>query len=366
MTNLILVPIEPLEERYTGQWYKYLPSRFKQAGFNVKVIDGIALQETIKVGTFLDINSTVHYKMSQLMEIAKLFDVGAVKDGTVFFFSDIEFWGLESVRLMAQMNGVKVKIGGFLHAASHTRGDAFSVANNYQKHTEIGWVKAVDYVFCGTEYAKRSFLECHDLEHEHEVVEKFVVSGNPLFHESYLNVCGTEKQKLVLLTNRFDAEKNVGETLQLFTLLKLRNPDWRFCILTGRQKFTSNCESSLELALELQEQGVLEIHAGLTKEQYHGFLHSAAIMVSNSPEENFGYCVVEAALYGCAPLLYDSGKTFADSSHRELVRGDAQLLFSSTDEAIQKAEYLMRVHKDVQHIARPYLSSADIIADSLK
>ena len=73
MKQLIVVPIEPLTERYSEQWYRKFPEAFNAEGYNVVTIDGQPLLENeIKVGAFLDINSTVHYKMSQLQTIAKL------------------------------------------------------------------------------------------------------------------------------------------------------------------------------------------------------------------------------------------------------------------------------------------------------
>jgi hypothetical protein len=365
--KLIYLPIESLAERYTQQWYDYFPKVFSSNFSEVLVVDGEPLQDTIKVGTFLDINSTCHYKFTQLAKLAKMFDAGQIEEGTVIFFGDIEFWGLESVRLMSQMNNVTVKIAAFLHAASHTRGDAFSVANDYQKHTEIGWVKAVDIVFCGTEYAKYSFLECHHLQEDQKTINKFRVVGNPLFEEAYEQIV-SKKEKLVVLTNRFDSEKGIVATMQLFYDLKQIHPTWKFAILTGRSKFTSNCKSSLSQALAMEKSGILSIHFGLTKHEYHTWLSRASIMVSHSPEENFGYCIVEADLYGCAPLVYDTASLFPRSSHRELVQGDKKQLFRTNGEAIDKAELLMnRVvgGKYVNTIHKPYLDSAKHLSTQL-
>src|SRR5271154_5940689 len=160
MTTIYLVPIEPLTERYSESWYRNMPIAFEKAGFNVVVIDGEPLpNDEIKVGTFLDISSTCHYKSTQLQAISKLFHNKKVENGSVFFFADIEFWGIEQVRLLADMNNVQVFLTGFLHAASYTIGDAFEIAAPYQQFTEIGWVAALDKVFVGSEYHKDAFYE---------------------------------------------------------------------------------------------------------------------------------------------------------------------------------------------------------------
>ena len=70
MQTLYYICIEPLEERYTKQWYDNFPVEFRKNGFNVVVIDGKPLSNVVSVGTFLDINSTIAYKNSQMMQIA--------------------------------------------------------------------------------------------------------------------------------------------------------------------------------------------------------------------------------------------------------------------------------------------------------
>lgn len=301
--DLIVVPIESLEERYTAQWYKNFPPAFAEH-FNVTVIDGKPLQETIKVGTFLDINSTVHYKMSQLQQIAALFDSGKIKQDTRFFFGDIEFWGLESVRLMADMNKIRIKVVGFLHAASYTVGDAFAIAAPYQRYTEIGWIAACDTVFVGSSYHKEAVIE-RRLEPIGAgfLKERIEVSGNPMFAEDYPEFPNLPKKQQVVLTNRFDQEKDPNLTLDLFKRAKEAHPDWTFVVATGRKTFTSNEPSLIALARQLEAEGVIEIRAGLTKYEYHKLLAESLVMVSHSPEENFGYCIAEACHYNCQPLL---------------------------------------------------------------
>ena len=95
MKKIFYVPIEPLEERYSKDWYKWFPEVFKVCGYEVEIIDGILLTNTIEKGSFLDMNSTFAYKASQLVAISKLFHENKVKEGDVFFIADIEFPGIE-------------------------------------------------------------------------------------------------------------------------------------------------------------------------------------------------------------------------------------------------------------------------------
>ncbi len=303
--QLVLIPLESLFERYTESWYRNLPPLFTKHGFDVTVIDGVTLEDEVKVGTFLDINSTTHYKFTQLQKISKMFHQQQIKSGCIFFFSDTEFWGLESVRLLAQMNGVKIFITSFLHAASYTKEDAFSVAHYYQRYTEVGWIACSDIVFVGSQYHKQQVIKERLRPYGAKNLENTLcVSKNPLFLSDYPRANNpnllANKQRKMLLTNRFDSEKRPNETLEMFNILKRRYLDWKFVVTTGRSTFRGT--EDLRYAKSLEDSGVIEIKAGLTKDQYHQELEEAAIVVTHSIEENYGYCIAEALIHKCHVL----------------------------------------------------------------
>lgn len=311
MTKLWIVPIEPLEERYTGEWFRLLPGLFAKHFDEVEQIEGVATTDHVEVGTFLDINSTVHYKSTQMMKISQLFQSKQIKPGDVFFISDIEFWGIEALRMLSQMNKVPIKIYGFLHAASYTKEDAFAVAAPYQKFTEVGWLAACDGVFVGSHYHKRAFvLRRLDIvqgnaEYD-ELFDKLIVTGNPLFNEAYKyltqGALRTPRKNRILITNRFDSEKRPNESLEIALEVKRARPDTEIVVTTGRPNFTSNDPDLVKMARKLEAQGLIKIASGLTKEQYHEYLATSKVMLTNSIEENFGYCIAEAIIHGCQPV----------------------------------------------------------------
>lgn len=335
MNTIYIVPIEPLEERYTGEWYRFLPSEFMSEGWNVVQIDGTPTTDAIETGSFLDINSTIHYKAGQMQKISELFRKKQIKEGDVFFISDLEFWGIESLRMLSQINGVPIKIYGFLHAASYTKEDAFAVAADYQKYTEIGWLKAVDGVFVGTHYHKRAVWERRiipivgDTFEGARIAEKIHVVGNPLFMTAY-DPYPTQKRNKIVITNRFDSEKRPDQSLLVARLVKEKMPDVEVVVTTSRPTFRSNKQWLVDLARMYEREGWLTIKAGLTKQQYHDELRDAKVMISNSIEENFGYCIAEAILFGVSPILCRG------LSHDEMVQNDQRYLFTDIDEAVEK------------------------------
>lgn len=338
--QLILVPIEPLTERYTEQWYRLLPEFFMQsAAFEqVVVVDGTPLlADDIKVGAFLDIQSTIHYKATQMQALSAMFFNNEVSTKARIFFFDLEFWGIESVRLMADMSGLpSVELYGFLHAASHTVGDAFSVAARYQQYTEVGWALAMTKVFVGSEYAKQAFVarRLYPMR-EQLAADNIVVTKNPVFPQEYKVYPDVIRENKILLTNRFDAEKSPEKTLRLFSFLKAKFPEWEFVVTTGRKEFRGS--ASIQYAKELAERGVLTIKSGLTKDQYHRELQSAKFVVSHSQEESYGYCIAEAILYGCTPFLVNC------ASHPEFMNTEEareKCIFQTTDTLEHQAHKL--------------------------
>lgn len=361
MSKLFYIPIEPLDERYTEQWYRNFPKAFERIGFTVKIIDGIALKDFVDVGTFLDINSTVHYKSAQMQTISALFCRGEVTDGDVFFIGDTEFWGVEVLRLLADMNNVKIKIFSFLHAASYTKEDAFEIAAPYQKYTELGWIASMDAVFVGSDYHKNAVVDRRikplaDPADIDELTNKLIVTGNPLFIDEYHRFPGVMKKNKIIISNRFDIEKRPNISLQFAYIAKKRHPDWEIVVTTSRPSFKSNKDWLVTLAKEMERDGIITIKTGLTKEEYHYELVTSRIMLSNSIEENFGYCIAEALVYDTYPLLPNS------LSHPELVDGDMQYLFDSDDEILEKMEFLMNKRHSTQHLLDRYVGVENTIA----
>lgn len=324
---LVYVPIEPLAERYSVEWYYGLRDAFAEAGYAVATLDGEALEDTIKVGTFLDINSTTHYKWTQLQQISKMFHQGLVADGTVFWFSDLEFWGLESVRLMAQMNKVNIKIAGFYHAASHTIEDAFSIAAPYQKYTEVGWLAACDLVCVGSHYHKQAIIERRltPLHAEH-LGHRIVVTQNPIFTE-HLTEINQEKKRQIILCNRFDKEKRPNESLRSIAEILTKYPEWSAVVTTGRATLSGTDVDAVDYAhaLALVYGDRFQIRAGLTKAQYHAAMAESMLMFSHSIEESYGICIAEALYYGTVPVL-SAGLSHVEFPYRELFTSQENLM----------------------------------------
>jgi len=248
---------------------------------------------------------------------------------------------------MADMNNVKVKIFAYLHAASYVEEDAFEIAKDYQRFTEIGWVASCDKVFVATEHHKKIFtdrrLSLVPEQDRQRYQDKIVVTGNPVFTNAYKHTNAIKKNK-ILLTNRFDYEKRPNETLEIFKTLKEKHPSWEFVVTSGHKKLKSNKQWLLDKAYEYQDQGIITIKDNLTKDQYHKELEEAKVVVSNNTvQETFGICVIEALVYNAAAVCPNC------LSHPEIV--PEGMLFDTKEQQIKAIENYMENPVD----CKPYV-----------
>jgi glycosyltransferase involved in cell wall biosynthesis len=345
------IPIEPLEERYTEQWYRWFPEALKKRKVDFTVIDGEPLNKKIECGTFLDINSTLHYKAEQLKKISKLFFEKKVKSGDVFFVADLEFWGIESIRYLSVLNNIPVEIYGFMHAASYTKEDFMSKCESFGQYFENGWVRVCDKVFVGSNYHKTVIDNQRSTPYA-----RIVVTGNPYKVSEVKQQVGKFKKKnKVILTNRPDYEKRPNLTLDVFRILHERYPSWEFVVTTSRDAWGKGWLR--ELALDAQNKGVLTIKEGLTKAEYLTELAESKVMTGNSIEENFGYCILEACVFDTIPIVENN------YSHPELLENDERCLFTDINDQISKIENAMIKPFEVSSYANKYEKSLDKILD---
>lgn len=331
---IYILPIEPLEERYSEQWYRWFPDRLKELGFNENldfmVVDGEPLNETVEVGTFLDVNSTLHYKSTQLQFIAELFHQKRVKDGDVFFVADVEFWGIEAIRYLAKVQNIKIRMCGFCHAGSYTREDFFAPCADFAHHYETAWGSIFDVIFVGSQYHKDRLVSQRGIPSE-----KISVSGNPYRLDAGARILRQEikdtqwshlkRKKQFVLTNRPDEEKRPFQSLYALLQLKEKHPDVSIVLTTSRETWGKQGSPLRTFALMCQNKKLLAIREGISKEEYFEILSESVAMVSNSIEENYGYCIHEALLFRCFPICR------RDFSHPELVPS-SDFLFNSPKE----------------------------------
>lgn len=340
MKRLFMLPLEPLVERYTGQWYDWLPETFAKA-FDVHVIDGQPLTNRIETGAFLDINSSAHWKAVQLAAVARLFHKGEVKNGDCFWVSDIEFWGLESIRYLARTQDINVKIFGFLHAGSYTRGDFMEQMSDLGRLAEPLWIATCDRVYVGSRYHKRAVARRRlDAAQRAGLADRIVATGNPWRTDEARGGCSPlqERDIDVLFPHRPDSEKGIERFLEVLAAMPLREQPWNVSFTTGRSEYRStNAIGAAKVVISMAaEFDHINLHVGLVRDDFYKLLSRAKVVVSTATEENFGYAMVEAMAMGAYPLMPGC------ASYPELVQGDSRFLY---DERQSASEVALRIDR---------------------
>lgn len=275
------LPIEPYEERYTEQWYRWFADAYKELGVDAVRINGFSLTNTIESGSVLDAYGTNVWKFSQLQRVVEMLRNDEIKDGDVLFFHDLWFPGIEALQYIRNVTGKKFYIYGILHAGTWDNAD-FTYRTGmrpWARHIERAWMDMFDAVFLGSQFHKDIITRYCIKEFPGGVFDfdKLHVTGIPFeYHE--VQRLNNPKENIVVFPHRLDPEKNP----ELFDTLKQelqdKYPDWKFI------KTKDVCS---------------------TKEEYYQLLGKSKIAVSFPNQETFGFAMLEAIANNCTTVVTD-------------------------------------------------------------
>lgn len=270
--TLYILTLEPIEKRYTKQWYNYFKKEFSKY-FNVKYIDGTILGDEIKKGRFLDINQTNIWKAEQVIKLSHLFNSNKIKHGDNFFFMDGWHFGITALEYMAKLNNVKIRTYAYWHAGSWDKWDFITQAGlrAQVRGTELSWLTTCNKNFVATNFHKDLIISMFGTEW----YNKIKVVGFPMDWEyeiKRLNVKQQKKENIIVFPHRLDKEK----APEIFDKVAKYFPDYKFI---KTMKVTKN------------------------KKDYYELLAKAKIVFSSSKQETFGIGTVEALMLGCIPLV---------------------------------------------------------------
>jgi hypothetical protein len=262
------------------------------AGIDVRVISGGEVPQTTTPGAFLNFAGTNSYKSQQLLQISELFASGAVKDGDYFLYTDAWNPTVIQVKYMAELLGVKIRIGGMWHAGSYDPQDFLGRLigdKPWVRNAESSMFYCYDDNFFATRFHANMFLkELFDVSvlfEEDELAQwelekyddnKIHIVGWPMEYlkeiiEPFANV---PKKDKIIFPHRLAPEKQ----LRIFKDLAESMPEYEWFVA---QEHT------------------------LTKDEYHTHLAESRIAFSANLQETLGISMYEAALVGTFPLVPD-------------------------------------------------------------
>ena len=338
MKTIYLVPIEPIDSRYTKQWYENIPKIIKDRITNLSLdpwevvtIDGRGANNATTTGAFLDFAATNMYKASQVEAISKLFMNGKVKAGDKFLVTDAWNFAITAIRYMSDLLEIPVEIHGIWHAGHYDPTDilGMKMSKNWPPHQERAWYHACDYNWYATNFHRTMFLTNLDIEYTQ--THKAQRSGQP--HEYIIpeleKLKDTVKEDKVIWPHRYNADKQPEIAEELRTDFKM--------VITAKM--------------------------GLSKEAYYQELASSKIIFSCALHENLGISIMEAVLAGTIPVLPDR------CSYAEMY--PAEFLYPSTwtsseENFLHYKPQLVEFIRDRMHHPEKYSKALALAQDIIK
>lgn len=272
--KIVIVPIEPLETRYTGEWYLNLPRQLRAYCESHKIeaelvqIEVEAVSTSPTEGAFLDFSNTNAYKSKQFLALCEMF--ASFKAGDKILFTDAWNPTVIQLRYMKDLMKSPVELHGMWHAGSYDQHDFLGKA--FDKAWSYNFERALYNAFDVNYFA----TECHaDLLWDVLGIAncaKSCIVGWPMEYLKETLRPSAGKRELVVFPHRVSDEK----LPQLFRHLSQVTPELEFVVCQDR---------------------------ALTKGEYHDILGQAKVVFSGSLQETLGIGMYEGYLCGATPVM---------------------------------------------------------------
>lgn len=275
MTNntIYIVDLEAVETRYTAQWKTHIPKLLLETVTTDKIVTisgPTDIPDATTPGAFLNFGGTNIYKSDQMMQIARLFTEGKVKEGDHFIYTDAWNPTILQLKYMSQLLQIPVKIHGLWHAGNYDKNDFLGrlITNQWVTDAEFAMARAIDYNWFASDYHIKLFRETFGYTDI-----KCFRTGWPMEYLKDL-IKKDLKRDLILFPHRIAPEKQV----EIFKDLAKQLPEYKFVICQEEE---------------------------LSKDQYHKLLGQSKMVFSANLQETLGISCYEGALAGAMPLVPD-------------------------------------------------------------
>lgn len=314
--KIYYIPLETIDMRYTKGQDDITQKTFKELNIKYKLIDGKVLSNKKNPDEFLNPTSTSYFKFNQLEEICKLFNNNKIKNGDIFYVSDIWFPGIESIKYMAYFKNISIQLYGVLHAGSFTPTDTVEGMKEWARPFELSLIKMFDGIFLGSEQTRQDLLKTFNLGYTD--LKKLHITG--LSYDSKevekYNIPIEEKEDIILFPHRLHLEKQE----YMFDNLKQYFPNIKF-ISTHRKN--------------------------LSKEELYKLMAKSKIIYSASLQENFGYSVLEGCSLGVNPILPNNNTCYKYMYPKKV-------LYNNFEESIELIKKYLNKDLNLKYIPRYY------------
>jgi len=279
MNTIYIICLEPIDQRYTKQWFTNIPSileqRIQEQGLDYRVvtIEGDTVPDNTTAGAFLDFGATNVYKASQTVTVSKMFSQGDIKPGDKFLVTDAWNFIITPIKYMSDLLDIPVEIHSIWHAGAYDPSDILGYKMNkpWPWDAERSWFYSSDYNYYASENHRKMFLTNLNIPEEYH--HKAVRSGQPheLIIDDLVRHQNTDKQDRVMWPHRYNADKQPAIAEDLAANFDM--------VITQKMN--------------------------LNKADYYATMGTSKLIFSCALHENLGISVMEAVLTGAVPVVPD-------------------------------------------------------------
>lgn len=265
--KLWILPIEPLEQRYSSQWIQLFGRAFRDNYTEHEFIYGEPTDSYLGGKLFLDPVATSIWKTSQLGYL--LHQIDSIEDDDIVFAFDGWFPGIEALGYIRDMLGKRFKLAAYFHAGSYDPWDLVSQRGMtpWALYSEKSWMTIYDKIFVATDFHKGLISDARRPN-----PDKISVVGFPLDVHGIRDKYYTEDKKdQVVFTGRKSHEKG-------YDVIKDLQRDYDILVTQDMD---------------------------LSKHNYYKLLAESKVVIAPSLQETFGIGIVEGMILGCVPVVPD-------------------------------------------------------------
>jgi glycosyltransferase involved in cell wall biosynthesis len=327
---IYFLPIEPMESRYSKQMLGWVEKALSALRLSYQTICPRYTEQKITHGQFLDTTGSALFKADQLKRVVDLFAKREIRNGDVFLVGDSWFPGIEVIKQLAELQGIKVTLAGWFYAGMCDPNDYYTkTLKQWANNFETMMLTVFDFICVGSEWHK-GLIEASYNICTAEVLPYGLAweSYNLLPWEDDYNLLQklhqAKNEKIVHFPHRLADEKQPQIFIDLANELAPKYPDWQWIISTTQDN-----------SFPPEQLMVVKVVKHDSKASYLEFVSRSSIFYSSALQETFGYALHEAIALGSAvvapnrlsyieALQKDSDFLYSDETGRELLEHHLQ------------------------------------------
>ena len=345
MGKLYYMGLESYKARYTLQLTEWNKRVFDRRGVEAVYVPGLTLDNSQKIvtGQVLDAHGRSYFGMSQMMNLVRLMQQGALNKDDVVYFEDMFQPGIESlpyiikqipeasrprifVRCLAQsidpddfvhVWGMGEFMGHYERMVDSFVDGVLATNEEMVMHMKIAGWKAPIYNISGLVF---------NTEEVQERVGNKITPWN-------------ERKPRVVFSARWDQEKQPDFYMDVIESWHKRHPGSgvEFAVCSGAT-LKSNNDSYMKRTRDMQAAGSLTIYEDLEKNQYYDIVNNSRVVFNCALQDWVSNTVSEADALGCN-VLYPAYRSFPETFANDHTR-----LYTpwSIEDALDKLEKLLQ------------------------